>query len=75
MNLTKKELFPQINKILDDELMKATISNKFRDLTDYTSDDKVIAGRIFKILSTILEYDAACIYFHSPDGSTKKIDF
>ena len=52
--------------------MKATISNKFRDLTDYTSDDKVIAGRIFKILSTILEYDAACIYFHSPDGSTKK---
>jgi|GluameStandDraft_1065615.scaffolds.fasta_scaffold00599_46 two-component system cell cycle response regulator len=65
-------IIPQINKILDDELMKATISNKFRDLTDYTSDDKVIAGRIFKILSTILEYDAACIYFHSPDGSTKK---
>jgi len=31
-----------------------------------------IAERIFKILSTIIEYEAACIYFHSPDGSTKK---
>ena len=36
---------------------------------------KVIAGRIFKILSTILEYDAACIYFHSPDGSPKRLIF
>ena len=65
-------IIPQINKILDDALMKATITNEFRNLIDYTSDDKVIAERIFKILSTIIEYEAACIYFHSPDGSTKK---
>ena len=65
-------IIPQINKILDDALMKSTITNKFRDLTDYTSDDKVIAEKIFKILSTIIEYEAACIYFHSPDYSTKR---
>lgn len=65
-------IIPQINKILDDALMKSTITNKFRDLTDYTSDDKVIAEKIFKILSTIIEYEAACIYFHSPDYSIKK---
>lgn len=65
-------IIPQINKILDDALMKSTITNKFRDLTDYTGDDKAVAEKIFKILSTILEYDAACIYFHSPDGSIKK---
>ena len=65
-------IIPQINKILDDALMKSTITNKFRDLTDYTSDDKVIADKIFKILSTIIEYEAACIYFHSPDYSIKK---
>ena len=65
-------IIPQINKILDDALMKSTITNKFRDLTDYTSDDKVIASKIFGILSTIIEYDAACIFFNSPDYSTKR---
>ncbi len=65
-------IIPQINKILDDALMKSTITNEFRNLTDYTSDDAIIANKIFKILSTIIEYDAACIYFHSPDSSVKK---
>jgi len=65
-------IIPQINKILDDALMKSTITNKFRDLTDYTIDDKAIAGKIFRILSTIIEYDAACIYFNSPDSTVKK---
>ncbi len=62
----------QINKILDDALMKSTITNEFRNLTDYTADDKITAEKIFKILSTIIEYDAACIYFHSPDNARKK---
>ncbi len=62
----------QINKILDDALMKSTITNEFRNLTDYTADDKIIGEKIFKILSTIIEYDVACIYFHSPDVSHKK---
>lgn len=65
-------IITQINKILDDALMKSTITNQFRDLTDYTSDDKAIASKIFKILSTIIEYEAACVYFHSPDYTIKK---
>ncbi len=65
-------IISQINKILDDALMKSTITNEFRNLTDYTSDDKVIAEKIFKILSTIIEYETACIYFHSPDSTIKK---
>ena len=65
-------IITQINKILDDELMKATITNKFRDITDYTKDDKHIASEIFEILSTITDYDIACIHFHSPDASVQK---
>ena len=65
-------IITQINKILDDELMKATITNKFRDITDYTKDDKHIATEIFEILSTITDYDIACIHFHSPDSSVQK---
>ena len=65
-------IITQINKILDDELMKTTITNKFRTLTDYTKDDKYIAGQIFNILSSIIDYDIACIYFHSPDNSVQK---
>ena len=65
-------IITQINKILDEELMKTTITNKFRTLTDYTKDDKFIANQIFSILSAITDYDVACIYFHSPDNSVQK---
>lgn len=65
-------IITQINKILDEELMKTTITNKFRTLTDYTKDDKFIANQIFSILSAITDYDIACIYFHSPDNSVQK---
>lgn len=70
--IEEDEIISQINKILDDELMKTTITNKFRDIKDYTKDDKHIAKDIFEILSVITEYDVACIYFHSPDTSIPK---
>ena len=65
-------IITQINKILDDELMKTTITNKFRTITDYTKDDKFLARQIFDILSAITDYDVACIYFHSSDNSVQK---
>lgn len=65
-------IISQINKILDDELMKTTITNKFREIKDYTKDDKQIATEIFGILSAITEYDVGCIYFNSPDSTTQK---
>ncbi len=65
-------IITQINKILDDELMKTTITNKFRNITEYTKDDKYIAKEIFAILSAITDYDVACIYFNSPDSSVQK---
>ncbi len=65
-------IITQINKILDNELMKTTITNKFRTISDYTKDDKAIAVQIFDILSAIIDYDVACIYFHSPDISVQK---
>lgn len=70
--IEEDEIITQINKILDDELMKTTITNKFREIKDYTKDDKFAAGSIFKILSAIVEYDFACIYFNSPDESMPK---
>ena len=70
--IEEDEIITQINKILDDELMKTTITNKFREITDYTQDDKYSAEAIFRILSAIIEYDVACIYFNSPDSSLPK---
>lgn len=70
--IEEDEIISQINKILDEELMKTTITNKFREITDYTKDDKHLAFDIFNILSAITEYDVACIYFHSPDSSVSK---
>ena len=70
--IEEDEIITQINKILDDELMKTTITNKFREIKDYTQDDKFVAESIFKILSAIVEYDVACIYFNSPDSSLPK---
>ncbi len=70
--IEEEEILAQINKILDEELMKTTITNKFREITSYTKDDKIIAESIFKILSAITDYDIACIYFNSPDSSIPK---
>ncbi len=70
--IEEDEIITQINKILDEELMKTTITNKFREIKDYTKDDKFVASSIFKILSSIIEYDVACIYFNSPDSSLPK---
>lgn len=70
--IEEDEIISQINKILDEELMKTTITNKFREITDYTKDDRHLAADIFNILSAITEYDVACIYFHSPDSSVSK---
>ncbi len=70
--IEEDEIITQINKILDDELMKTTITNKFREIKDYTKDDKQIAKDIFDILAAITDYDVACIYFHSPDSSAQK---
>jgi len=60
------------NKILDEALMNATLTNEFRSIADYTSDDKGLAKRIFEILSAIVEYDVAGLYFESSDKSVKK---
>lgn len=70
--IEEDEIITQINKILDEELMKTTITNKFREINDYTKDDKQTAENIFKILSSIIEYDLACIYFNSPDETSSK---
>ena len=70
--IEEDEIITQINKILDEELMKTTIANKFREIKDYTQEDKVVAQKIFKIISAIVEYDLACIYFNSPDSSIPK---
>ena len=70
--IQEDEVISQINKILDYELMKTTITNKFREIKDYTKDDIEIAKKIFAILSEIVEYDIACIYFNSPDSSLPK---
>lgn len=71
-DIEEDEIISQINKILDEELMKTTVTNKFREINDYTKDDKQIAEKIFKILSSIIEYDLACIYFNSPDEAVSK---
>ncbi len=70
--IDENDIMSEVNKILDEELMKTTITNKFRELTDYTKDDYALAKDIYDILSAISDYDAACIYFNSPDSTAKK---
>ncbi|MCD8024276.1 MAG: diguanylate cyclase [Candidatus Gastranaerophilales bacterium] len=70
--IEEDEIISQINKILDDELMKTTITNKFREISDYTKDEKATAVDIFNVISAIADYDLACIYFVSPDNTAAK---
>lgn len=69
-------IITQINKILDEELMKTTITNKFREITDYIREDEFVANKIFNIISSIIDYDVACLSFSTPySASGRKLIF
>lgn len=63
----------QINTILDDLLMNSTFLNEFRDLGEFLTHEKVLIEKIFKLLSSFVDYNIAGMFFNSLDKNEKHI--
>ena len=63
----------ELNQILDDALMQASVLNEFRLLASHLENDNQMAKNLFELLSSILDFDAALLMFDSSSTSKKLI--
>ncbi|MDD3149466.1 MAG: diguanylate cyclase [Candidatus Gastranaerophilales bacterium] len=61
----------KIHDILDQALIESTIANEFRNLSEFITKEKVITEGIFSIISSIIDFNAAGVFFNNRDD--KKI--
>lgn len=76
-DINQNNIIEKINKILDDALMKATIVNEFRSLSELSTKEIPFVKKIFSIFRSIIDYKVCAIYFNAPgmrDGRTLFLD-
>ncbi len=64
-----------LTKILDDTLVRSTIMNEFRLLSENMNNEHEFLANIFKIISSIIDYDIAVIWFKKNDIRCKNFYF
>ena len=70
--VNEESVHNDLNKILNNLLMKSVFLNEFRDLSDYLSHEQELVKRIFTLLSSFLDYDLAGILFLEADDHKKE---
>lgn len=63
----------ELNEILDNSLMQATVLNEFRLLAMHLEDESIMAKNLFEMLSSILNFDLAFLVINTPGENEKKI--
>ena len=63
----------KINDILDQALMESIITNDFRNLSEFVLDTKVLNKGIFSLISSIIDYNVAGIFFNDRDEKKEKM--
>jgi len=63
----------RLNTILNDLLLKSTFSNEFRNLSDFLNYERIMVEKLFSLLSSFVEYQAAGVFFASPDDFAENI--
>lgn len=63
----------ELNEILDNSLMHATVLNEFRLLAMHLEDESIMAKNLFELLSSILNFDLAFLIINTPEESEKKV--
>ena len=62
-----------LNTILNDLLLKSMFSNEFRNLSDFLNYERIMVEKLFSLLSSFVEYNAAGVFFASPDEFSENI--
>ena len=70
---TNEAIQAELNHVLDNALMKASVLNEFRILSLHLEDNKIMAQNLFDLLSSILNYDLSLLIFNPPGVSEKEV--
>lgn len=62
-----------LNILLNDLLLKAVFANEFRSLNDFLNYERILVEKMFLLLSSFVEYQAAGVFFASPDEFAENI--
>lgn len=65
----------KVAQILDQSLIESTIMNEFRDLSEFVLDTKILNNRLFGLISSILDYNLAAVFYNDKDLKKDKIVF
>lgn len=64
-----------LNQILDSTLVRSTIMNEFRLLSENMNNEHELLANIYKIISSIIDYDIAVVWFKENDNECKNFYF
>jgi diguanylate cyclase (GGDEF)-like protein len=65
----------RLNQILDTSLVESMLMVEFRSLTDLVHDSALLNYMLFSLLESILEYDAAAIFFNDNSKGPRVLTF
>ncbi len=63
----------RIKHLLDQSLIESTIINEFRNLSEMVRNTKVLKSGFFSLISAILDYNVAGIFFNDRDSKKEKL--
>ncbi|MCQ2958101.1 MAG: diguanylate cyclase [Candidatus Gastranaerophilales bacterium] len=72
---TQYDFTSKVAEILDESLVKSTLTNEFRDLAEFVLDDKIFNRKLFSLLSSILDYNLLAVFYNESDKKDKIIYF
>lgn len=70
-NTENYDFSAKVADILDESLVKSTLSNEFRELGEFVLDEKTLNNKTFDLLSSILDYNLAGIFYNDSDKKDK----
>lgn len=68
---TQYDFTSKVAEILDESLVKSTLTNEFRDLAEFVLDDKIFNHKLFNLLSSILDYNLLAVFYNESDKRDK----
>lgn len=72
---TQYDFTSKVAEILDESLVKSTLTNEFRDLAEFVNDDALFNRKMFTLLSSVLDYDLLGIFYNESDKKDKILYF
>ncbi len=65
----------KVAEILDESLVKSTLTNEFRDLSEFILDDRLFSRKLFGLLTAILDYNLMGVFYYESDKQEKVLQF